>query len=89
MTPKFVLAAMLLGVLGVGTACTQTVPSATAPSTVGAAGGTTPSRSPDLGDPGARPQPPVSRRSTNTDRPASSSQDGNQPDRAAAGGGAH
>ena len=80
MTRKALLAAAMLGALGTVTACTATRPDSPA--------GKAPN--PYLGDRGGPSFGPVSpaERSTNLDRPSPSSTNGNQPDRAAAGGGA-
>ena len=80
MARELFLAAALLGGLGAVTACTQTDPLAPA---------SAPARSSYLGDPGTTQAPAGPAASnTNLDRPAPSSMNGNQPDRAAAGGGA-
>lgn len=81
MARDLLLAAALLGGVCAVSACTQPDPLAPA---------NAPPRNAYLGDPGAKlaPASPAAR-NTNLDRPAPSSTNGNQPDRAAAGGGAH
>ena len=88
MVREFVLTAMVLGGLGAGPALAQAGPGATVPDTAGPADGSVPARSPTLGDPAAAPEPRTAQSPAATDRPAPSSTNGNQPDRAAAGGGA-
>jgi hypothetical protein len=92
MTSKFALAALLLGgIASAGPALAQAGSGATTPDAGTAATGAAPVRNPVLGDPAARPAPRRQARRplpASADRPAPSSQNGNQPDRAAAGGGA-
>jgi len=84
----FVLAAMVVGGLGAGPALAQAGPGAAVPGTAGPADGSAPARSPTLGDPAAAPEPRTAQSPAATDQPAPTSTNGNQPDRAAAGGGA-
>ena len=88
MMTRIMLAAGLVASLGTATAyaqASQTGPAQTTPQTRMTVQGNS-DRSPTLGDPGPRTR---RIRPAPVDRPGPTSENGNQPDRSEAGGGAH